>query len=100
MKSGHTEKVCHFCKKKGHIRADCYKLKKRNRIDAATIDNGKQLENKGQANVKENFLLFLMGIPNLVNIRYLTRLVNFICPNRGLFSTYEKALRGAVIIIK
>lgn len=35
------EKVYHFLKKKGHIRADCYKLKERNKMATVTTDNRK-----------------------------------------------------------
>lgn len=45
-KSRHIEKIYHFCKKNGYFRANCRKLKNRNRMVVATTNNGKQLENK------------------------------------------------------
>lgn len=40
-KSNNKDKICHFCKKKGHIIADCYKMKSR---IAIANQKGKQLE--------------------------------------------------------
>lgn len=41
-------------KKKGHIRADCYELKNRNKMAAVITNNGKQHENKGEVDIMEN----------------------------------------------
>lgn len=51
-KSRHMEKICHFYKKNGHIRAYYYFLKNKRMVVA--IDRGKQPENIIEANVVED----------------------------------------------
>lgn len=48
----HRKTICHFCRKKGHIIADYYKLK--NIKMAATKENEKRPENTGKVSVVED----------------------------------------------
>ncbi|KAG8487052.1 hypothetical protein CXB51_020705 [Gossypium anomalum] len=53
-KSLNTSKTCNFCKKKGHIKSECYKL--HNKIKRETTNQkGKQPENSSEADVVEDY---------------------------------------------
>ncbi|KAG8496528.1 hypothetical protein CXB51_007650 [Gossypium anomalum] len=53
-KSSNRGKTCNFCKKKGHIKSECYKLQ--NKIKRETVNQkGKQPENFGKAYVVEDY---------------------------------------------
>ncbi|KAG8503535.1 hypothetical protein CXB51_001497 [Gossypium anomalum] len=47
-------KTCNFCKKKGHIKSECYKLQNKIKREAAN-QKGKQPENFGEADVVEDY---------------------------------------------
>ncbi|KAG8474528.1 hypothetical protein CXB51_031383 [Gossypium anomalum] len=53
-KSSNRGKTCNFCKKKGHIKSECYKLQNKIKREAAN-QKGKQPENFGKANVIEEY---------------------------------------------
>ncbi|KAG8482828.1 hypothetical protein CXB51_024043 [Gossypium anomalum] len=53
-KSSNTGKTCNFCKKKGHIKSECYKLQNKIKREAAN-QKGKQPENSGEADVVEDY---------------------------------------------
>ena len=75
MKSSNKDKTCRYCKKKGHIKSECYKLQNKNKKVAAN-QKGKQLEKSGEANVVEDeysdgkilVFFFFMATPNLARI--------------------------------
>ncbi|KAG8480615.1 hypothetical protein CXB51_024767 [Gossypium anomalum] len=53
-KSSNRGKTCNFCKKKGHIKSECYKLQNKIKREAAN-QKGKQPENFGEADVVEDY---------------------------------------------
>ncbi|KAG8474336.1 hypothetical protein CXB51_034001 [Gossypium anomalum] len=53
-KSSNRGKTCNFCKKKGHIKSECYKLKNKIKREA-TNQKGKQPENFDEADVVEDY---------------------------------------------
>ncbi|KAG8483366.1 hypothetical protein CXB51_022321 [Gossypium anomalum] len=53
-KSSNRSKTYNFCKKKGHIKSECYKLQNKIRREAAN-QKGKQQKNFGEANVVEDY---------------------------------------------
>ncbi|KAG8482827.1 hypothetical protein CXB51_024187 [Gossypium anomalum] len=53
-KSSNRGKTCNFCKKKGHIKSECYKLQNKIKREAAN-QKGKQPENSGEADVVEDY---------------------------------------------
>ncbi|KAG8479075.1 hypothetical protein CXB51_029907 [Gossypium anomalum] len=54
LKYSNRGKTCNFCKKKGHIKSECYKLQNKIKREAAN-QKGKQPENFGKANVVEDY---------------------------------------------
>ncbi|KAG8489146.1 hypothetical protein CXB51_017182 [Gossypium anomalum] len=53
-KSSNRGKTCNFCKKKGHIKSECYKLQNKIKREAAN-QKGKQPKNSGEADVVEDY---------------------------------------------
>ncbi|KAG8489067.1 hypothetical protein CXB51_017037 [Gossypium anomalum] len=53
-KSSNRGKTCNFCKKKGNIKSECYKLQNKIKREAAN-QKGKQPENSGEADVVEDY---------------------------------------------
>ncbi|KAG8501778.1 hypothetical protein CXB51_004763 [Gossypium anomalum] len=53
-KSSNRGKTCNFCKKKGHIKSECYKLQNKIKREA-TNQKGKQPENSSEADVVEDY---------------------------------------------
>ncbi|KAG8478601.1 hypothetical protein CXB51_028410 [Gossypium anomalum] len=53
-KSSNRGKTCNFCKKKGHIKSECYKLQNKIKREAAN-QKGKQPENFGEADFVEDY---------------------------------------------
>ncbi|KAG8502968.1 hypothetical protein CXB51_000803 [Gossypium anomalum] len=53
-KSSNRGKTCNFCKKKGHIKSECYKLQNKIKREAAN-QKGKQPENSGEADIVEDY---------------------------------------------
>ena len=96
LKSSNKDKTCRYCKRKGHIKSECYKLQNKNKKVAAN-QQGKQLEESGEANVVEDeysdgkilVFFFFMATPNLARIWFLILVAHFMCPNWDYFSTYE-----------
>ncbi|PON52990.1 Zinc finger, CCHC-type, partial [Parasponia andersonii] len=52
-KSRNKSKTCNYCKKKGHIKSECYKFQNKNK-KATPNHKGKQTENTGEASVAED----------------------------------------------
>lgn len=103
-KSKHDEKTCHYCKNKGHIRADCYALKNRNKAIGA-MEKGKQHVNTAEADVVDDeqnggeLLVISDGDTKSSDEWVLDSACTFhMCPNIDWFSTYEEVLRGSVIM--
>ncbi|KAG8494480.1 hypothetical protein CXB51_011893 [Gossypium anomalum] len=81
-KSSNRGKTCNFCKKKGHIKSECYKLQNKIKREAAN-QKGKQPENSGEANVVEDYS---DGELLVVSV------------NDSKFTTYETVSEGVVLM--
>ena len=74
---------CKYCKKRGHVIDDCYKLHNENK--AATNPKRKQPTNSGQVSVEEddtmmvNSSLFMIAIRSLMRNGFLILIACFIC---------------------
>ncbi|KAG8497073.1 hypothetical protein CXB51_008352 [Gossypium anomalum] len=102
-KSSNRCKTCNFCKKKGHIKSECYKLQNKIKREAAN-QKGKQLENSGEADVVEDYSdgeLLVASVNNSkVSVEWIldSGCTFHISPNRDWFTTYETVSEGVVLI--
>ncbi|KAG8489007.1 hypothetical protein CXB51_016978 [Gossypium anomalum] len=102
-KSSNRGKTCNFCKKKGYIKSECYKLQNKIKREA-TNQKGKQPENSGEANVVEDYNdgeLLVASINNSkVSEEWIldTRCTFHMSPNRDWFTTYKTVLEGVVLM--
>ena len=103
-KSKNRNKTCNYCKKKGHIKSECYKLQNRNKRDAAK-QKGNQPEKSGEASVAEDGLsdgelLFVSdGDSKSYEDWILDSACTFhMCRNQDWFTTYETVSKGAVLM--
>lgn len=104
LESRHAVKLCHFCKKKEHIRVGRYALKNRKKA-ASVVDKRKQLVNTAKTNFMEDrqseeaFLVISNrgSTPCEELVLYLTYILH-LCHNRDWFIIYEGVLKGAVIM--
>ncbi|KAG8477517.1 hypothetical protein CXB51_031022 [Gossypium anomalum] len=89
-KSSNRGKTCNFCKKKRHIKSECYKLQNKIKREAAN-QKGKQPENSGEADVVEDYsdgeLLVASVNDSKVSEEY-----------RDWFTTYETVSEGVVLM--
>ncbi|KAG8485411.1 hypothetical protein CXB51_021801 [Gossypium anomalum] len=102
-KSSNRGKTCNFCKKKGQIKSECYKLQ--NKIKRkATNQKGKQPENFGEADVVEDYsdgeLLVASVNDSKVNEEWIldSGCTFHMSPNQGWFTTYETVSEGIILI--
>ncbi|KAG8499626.1 hypothetical protein CXB51_006086 [Gossypium anomalum] len=102
-KSSNRGKTCNFCKKKGHIKSECYKLQNKIKREAAN-QKGKQPENSGEANVVEDYsdgeLLVTSVNDSKVSEEWIldSGCTFHMSPNRGWFTTYETVSEGVVLM--
>ncbi|KAH1073513.1 hypothetical protein J1N35_025841, partial [Gossypium stocksii] len=54
LRSSNRGKTCNFCKKKGHIKIECYKLQNNIKREV-TNQKGKQIEIFGEADVVKDY---------------------------------------------
>ncbi|KAG8502420.1 hypothetical protein CXB51_000378 [Gossypium anomalum] len=102
-KSSNRGKTCNFCKKKGHIKSDCYKLQNKIKKEAAN-QKGKQTKNSGEADIVEDYSdgKFLVASVNDSQVSK-EWILNSGCtfhmsPNRDWFTTYETVSEGVVLM--
>ncbi|KAG8473150.1 hypothetical protein CXB51_035082 [Gossypium anomalum] len=102
-KSSNRGKTYNFCKKKGHIKSECYKLQ--NKIKRETANQkGKQPENFDEANVVEDYsdgeLLVASVNDSKVSEEWILDLgcTFHMSPNRDWFTTYETVSEGVVLM--
>ncbi|KAG8485503.1 hypothetical protein CXB51_021802 [Gossypium anomalum] len=93
-KSSNRGKTCNYCKKKGHIKSECYKLQ--NKIKREVVNQKeKQLENFGEANVVEDYsdgeILVDFANNSKVSEEWIldSGYTFHMSPNRDWFTTYE-----------
>ncbi|KAG6433809.1 hypothetical protein SASPL_105426 [Salvia splendens] len=97
-KSKHANKKCNYCKKKGHIKADCFKLKNKEK------NNINQNNNTGEASVAADESDGTVFIASANVVRSSDEWIldsgcsYHICPNRDCFSTYESYDGGYVLM--
>ncbi|KAG8478507.1 hypothetical protein CXB51_028390 [Gossypium anomalum] len=102
-KSSNRGKTCNFCKKKGHIKSECYKLQNKIKREAAN-QKGKQLENFGEADVVEDYsdgkLLVAFVNDSKVSEEWIldSGCTFHMSPNRDWFITYEMVSEGVVLM--
>ncbi|KAG8503716.1 hypothetical protein CXB51_001714 [Gossypium anomalum] len=102
-KSLNRGKTCNFCKKKGHIKSECYKLQNKIKIEAAN-QKGKQPENSGEADVvqdnSDGELLVASTNDSKVSEEWIldSGCTFHMSPNRDWFTTYEMVSEGVVLM--
>ncbi|KAG8496686.1 hypothetical protein CXB51_007936 [Gossypium anomalum] len=102
-KSSNRGKTCNFCKKKGHIKSECYKLQNKIKREAAN-QKGKQPENSGEADVVEYYsdgeLLVASVNDSKVSEEWIldSGCTFHMSPNRDWFTTYETVSEGVVLM--
>ncbi|KAG8491630.1 hypothetical protein CXB51_014990 [Gossypium anomalum] len=102
-KSSNRGKTCNFCKKKWHIKSECYKLQNKIKREAAN-QKGKQLENSGEADVIEDYsdgeLIVASVNDSKVSEEWIldSGCTFHMSPNRDWFITYETVSKGVVLM--
>ncbi|KAG8501429.1 hypothetical protein CXB51_003743 [Gossypium anomalum] len=101
--SSNRGKTSNFCKKKGHIKSECYKLQNKIKREAAN-QKGKQPENSGEVDVVEDYSdgeLLVVFVNNFkVSEEWIldSGCTFHMSPNRDLFTTYETVSEGVVLM--
>ncbi|KAG8490262.1 hypothetical protein CXB51_016090 [Gossypium anomalum] len=102
-KSSNRGKTCNFCKKKGHIKSECYKLQNKIKREAAN-QKGKQPENFGEADVVEDYsngeLLVASVNDSKVSEEWIldSGCTFHMSPNQDWFTTYVTMSEGVVLM--
>ncbi|KAG8491014.1 hypothetical protein CXB51_014181 [Gossypium anomalum] len=102
-KSSNRGKTCNFCKKKGYIKSECYKLQNKIKREAAN-QKGKQPENSGEADVVEDYsdgeLLVASVNDSKVSEEWIldSGCTFHMSPNRDWFTTYKTMFEGVVLM--
>ncbi|KAG8481032.1 hypothetical protein CXB51_025772 [Gossypium anomalum] len=102
-KSSNRGKTCNFCKKKGHIKSECYKLLNKIKREVAN-QKGKQPKNFSEADVVEDYsdgeLLIASINDSKVSEEWILDLgcTFHMSPNRDWFTTYETVSEGVVLM--
>ncbi|KAG8473168.1 hypothetical protein CXB51_035114 [Gossypium anomalum] len=102
-KSSNKGKTCNFCKKKWHIKSECYKLQNKIKREAAN-QREKQPENFGEADVVEDYsdgeLLVASVNDSKVSEEWIldSGCTFHMSPYRDWFTTYETVSEGVVLM--
>ncbi|KAG8478786.1 hypothetical protein CXB51_028618 [Gossypium anomalum] len=102
-KSSNRGKTCNFCKKKGYIKSECYKLQNKIKREAAN-QKGKQPENSGEADIVEDYndgeLLVTSVNDSKVSEGWIldSGCTFHMSPNWDWFTTYETVSECVVLI--
>ncbi|KAG8472744.1 hypothetical protein CXB51_034629 [Gossypium anomalum] len=102
-KSSNRGKTCNFCKKKGHIKSECYKLQNKIKREAAN-QKGKQPENSGEADVVEDYSDGELLVASVNDSKESEEWILdsgctfHMSPNRDWFTTYETVSEGVVLM--
>ncbi|KAG8493469.1 hypothetical protein CXB51_010771 [Gossypium anomalum] len=102
-KSSNRGKTCNFCKKKGHIKSECYKLQNKIKREIAN-QKGKQTENFDEADVVEDYsdgeLLVASVNDSKVSEEWIldSGCTFHMSPNRDWFTTYEIVSEGVFLM--
>ena len=97
-KSRHSNLTCNYCKKKGHTKSECFKLKKKQQHKDQKRDEPAEasiVQNQEQCDL----LLVCADEAKARNEWILDTACSFhMCPNRDYFSTY-KSVQGGVVLM-
>ncbi|KAG8496956.1 hypothetical protein CXB51_008162 [Gossypium anomalum] len=102
-KSSNRGKTNNFCKKKGYIKSECYKLQKKIKREAANR-KGKQPENSGEADVVEDYSDGELLVASVNNSKVSEEwILDSGCTfhmslNQDWFTTYETVSEGVVLM--
>ncbi|KAG8492267.1 hypothetical protein CXB51_009957 [Gossypium anomalum] len=102
-KSSNRGKTCNFCKKKGHIKSECYKLQNKIKKEA-TNQKGKQPENSSEADVVKDYSDGELLVVSVNNSKVSEEWIRdsgctfHMSPNRDWFTTYETVSKGVVLM--
>ncbi|KAG8481473.1 hypothetical protein CXB51_026205 [Gossypium anomalum] len=100
-KSSNRGKTCNFCKKKWHIKSECYKLQNKIKREA-TNQKGKQPENFDKVDVVEDYSdgeLLVASVNNSeVSEEWILDCTFHMIPNQDWFTTYEKVSEGVIFM--
>ncbi|KAG8474442.1 hypothetical protein CXB51_034036 [Gossypium anomalum] len=102
-KSSNRGKTCNFCKKKGYIKSECYKLQNKIKREAAN-QKGKQPKNSGEADVVEDYsdgeLLVTSVNDSKISEEWIldSGCTFHMSPNRDWFTTYKMVSECVVLM--
>ena len=102
-KSKNKDKICNYCKKKGHIKSECYKLQNKNKR-ASENQREKQPVKSGEGDVVEDFsdgkILVASNDSQKACEEWIldSGCTYHMCPNRDWFSTYESVSKGVILM--
>ncbi|KAG8496828.1 hypothetical protein CXB51_008136 [Gossypium anomalum] len=102
-KSSNRGKTCNFCKKKGHIKSECYKLQNKIKREAAN-QKGKQPKNFSEVDVVEDYsdgkLLVASVKDSKVSKEWIldSGCTFHMSSNQDWFITYETVSEGVVLM--
>ncbi|KAG8473091.1 hypothetical protein CXB51_035032 [Gossypium anomalum] len=102
-KCSNRRKTCNFCKKKGYIKSECYKLQNKIKSEASN-QKGKQPKNSGEADVVEDYsdgelLVTSINDSKVSKVWILDSGCTFhMSPNRDWFTTYEIVSEGVILM--
>ncbi|KAG8489449.1 hypothetical protein CXB51_017818 [Gossypium anomalum] len=102
-KSSNRGKTCNFCKKKGHIKSECYKLQNKIKREASN-QKGKQPENSGEADVVEDYSNGELLVASVKDFKVSEEWILdsgctfHMSPNRDWFTTYETVSESVVLM--
>ena len=95
-KSRHKNKICNYCKKKGHIKADCFKLKNKNKLE--------ENRNTAEASIAADESDGTIFVATANVVKSSDEWISdsgcsyHITPNQHYFSTYESFDGGYVLM--
>ncbi|CAI9765006.1 unnamed protein product [Fraxinus pennsylvanica] len=99
-KSKFSNQICNYCKKKGHLKKDCYKLLNKERMAASRYS-----DTSGEADLVENVvsdgeLSTISDIESKSEDDWIldSTCVFHMCHNKDLFATYETVSKDVVIM--
>ena len=102
-KSRNSNKICNYCKKKGHIKKECFKLQ--NREKKFGNKQGEKSGKSGEANVVESYktdgeLLVASNADSRTSENWILDIgyMFYKFPNWDWFSTYELVHKGAILM--
>ncbi|KAG8485080.1 hypothetical protein CXB51_021402 [Gossypium anomalum] len=102
-KSSNRGKTYNFCKKKGHIKSEFYKLQNKIKREA-TNQKGKQPENFGEADVVEDYSDGELLVASVNNSKVSKEWILdsgctfHMSPNQDWFTTYETVSKGVILM--